>query len=105
MGGPPIIIFLANQEWPKEVFRATVAFLFLITGTLSLFSHILTGVTTGDRMIIGLSLIPASIIGFYLGDAGLEFVEQSHGQVGHDFGMDRVDTILLAQRHGRVDHA
>ncbi|MEJ2586897.1 MAG: sulfite exporter TauE/SafE family protein [Deltaproteobacteria bacterium] len=74
MGGPPIIIFLANQEWPKEVFRATVAFLFLITGTLSLFSHILTGVTTGDRMIIGLSLIPASIIGFYLGDALFEKV-------------------------------
>jgi uncharacterized membrane protein YfcA len=69
MGGPPIVIFLANQGWPKEAFRATVAFLFLITGTLSLFSHVFTGVTTGDRMLIGVSLIPAGIIGFYLGDA------------------------------------
>ncbi len=72
MGGPPIVIFLANQGWPKEAFRATVAFLFLITGTLSLFSHVLTGVTTSDRMLIGVSLIPAGIIGFYLGDALFE---------------------------------
>jgi len=69
MGGPPIVIFLANQGWPKEVFRATVAFLFLITGTLCLFSHLFTGVTTGYRMLIGVSLSPAGIIGFYLGDA------------------------------------
>lgn len=69
MGGPPIVIFLANQGWPKEVFRATVAFLFLITATLCLFSHVFTGVTTGDRMLIGVSLTPAGIIGFYLGDA------------------------------------
>ena len=72
MGGPPIIIFMANQGWPKAMFRATVAFLFLITGTLSLFSHVLTGVTTGERMIIGLSLMPAAIIGFYFGDALFE---------------------------------
>jgi hypothetical protein len=49
-----------------------LAFLFLIIGTLSLFSHVLTGVTTGDRMLIGVSLIPSGIIGFYLGDALFE---------------------------------
>lgn len=69
MGGPPIVIFLANQGWPKEVLRATVACLFLITGTLCLTSHLFTGVTTVKRLLVGGSLIPAGILGFYLGNA------------------------------------
>lgn len=69
MGGPPIVIFLANQGWAKEVFRATVAYLFLITTGLCLVSHLFTGVTTGARLLIGTSLIPAGILGFYLGNA------------------------------------
>jgi uncharacterized membrane protein YfcA len=69
MGGQPIVIFLANQGWPKEVFRATVAYLLLITGILSLISHLFTGVTTDQRLLIGASLIPAGVLGFYLGNA------------------------------------
>ena len=69
MGGPPIVIFLANQGWPKEVFRATVALFFLIIAPLCLISHLFTGVTTGHRLVIAFSLIPASMMGFYVGDA------------------------------------
>ena len=69
MGGPPIVIFLANQGWPKEVFRATVALFFLMVGVLCLFSHLFTGVTVGHRLVIAVSLIPAGILGFYVGDA------------------------------------
>jgi len=69
MGGPPIVLFLANQGWAKEVFRATVALFFLVSAALGLVSHVFTGVTTGYRMLISVSLAPASIIGFYLGNA------------------------------------
>ena len=69
MGGPPIVIFLANQGWPKEVFRATVALFFLVIAALCLISHLFTGVTTGHRLVIAFSLIPAGILGFYVGDA------------------------------------
>jgi hypothetical protein len=69
MGGPPIVLFLANQGWPKEVFRATVALLFLTTTTLCLISHMFTGVVTVERMIISFSLVPAGILGFSLGNA------------------------------------
>jgi hypothetical protein len=69
MGGPPIVIFLANQGWPKEVFRATVALFFLIIAALCLISHLFTGVTAGHRLVIAVSLIPAGIMGFYVGDA------------------------------------
>ncbi len=69
MGGPPIVIFLANQGWPKEVFRATVALFFLIIAVLCLVSHLFTGVTTGHRLVIASSLIPAAVMGFYVGNA------------------------------------
>jgi uncharacterized membrane protein YfcA len=69
MGGPPIVIFLANQGWPKEVFRATVALFFLIIAALCLISHLFTGVTVGHRLVVALSLVPAGIMGFYVGDA------------------------------------
>jgi uncharacterized protein len=68
MGGPPLILFLSNQGWPKEIFRATVALHFLLIGTLAIVSYIITGVATTNRIISALTLMPASLIGFYFGN-------------------------------------
>jgi uncharacterized membrane protein YfcA len=68
MGGPPIILFLSNQGWPKEIFRATVAIHFLFIATLTIASYMVTGVVTGSRAIVSISLSPASVVGFYLGN-------------------------------------
>ena len=68
MGGPPLILFLSNQRWPKEIFRATVSLHFLLVGTLAIVSYIITGVATTNRVISALTLMPASLIGFYLGN-------------------------------------
>jgi uncharacterized membrane protein YfcA len=68
MGGPPIILFLSNQGWPKEIFRATVAIHFLFIATLTIASYMVTGVVTGSRAIVSISLSPAAVIGFYLGN-------------------------------------
>jgi uncharacterized membrane protein YfcA len=68
MGGPPLILFLSNQGWPKEIFRATVAIHFLFIATLTIVSYMVTGVVTGSRAIVSVSLSPASVIGFYLGN-------------------------------------
>jgi len=68
MGGPPLILFLSNQRWPREIFRGTTAFLFLLTGILSILFYIMGGIVTYSRMLISLSLIPAGIIGFFIGN-------------------------------------
>ncbi|MDQ1334829.1 MAG: uncharacterized protein QG552_1779 [Thermodesulfobacteriota bacterium] len=68
MGGPPLILFLSNQKWPKEIFRGTIAVLFLLTGTLSIILYVLAGIATNSRVIESLSLVPAGIIGFYIGN-------------------------------------
>jgi uncharacterized membrane protein YfcA len=68
MGGPPIILFLSNQGWPKEIFRATVAIHFLSIATLTIVSYMFIGVVTGSRAIVSISLSPAAVLGFYLGN-------------------------------------
>jgi uncharacterized membrane protein YfcA len=69
MGGPPLILFLSNQGWPKEIFRATTAVHFLFIATLTIVSYIFTGIVTGSRAIASISLLPAAVIGFYLGNS------------------------------------
>jgi len=68
MGGPPLVLFLSNQRWPKEIFRGTTAILFLLTGTLSIILYVIAGIATYSRVISGASLIPAGIIGFFVGN-------------------------------------
>lgn len=68
MGGPPLILFLSNQRWPREMFRGTTAFLFLLTGSLSIILYIIGGIATYSRVLISLSLIPSGIIGFFIGN-------------------------------------
>jgi len=68
MGGPPIILFLSNQRWPKEIFRGTTAIHFLLTGTLSVILYVIGGIATYTRIITSLSLLPAAIIGFFIGN-------------------------------------
>jgi uncharacterized membrane protein YfcA len=68
MGGPPLILFLTNQRWVKEIFRATVAIHFLIIGTLAIALYVLTGVATYSRVIISVSFVPAALMGFFFGN-------------------------------------
>lgn len=69
MGGPPIILFLSNQGWPKEIYRATIASHFLFIGALTIASYMFSGVLTSSRAIASILLSPAAVIGFYLGDS------------------------------------
>lgn len=68
MGGPPLILFLSNQGWPKEISRGTTATLFLFTGSLSIILYIIGGIATVSRTLVSLSLIPAGVVGFFIGN-------------------------------------
>jgi len=68
MGGPPIILFLSNQEWAKEMFRGTVAIHFLLTGTLTIILYVMTGIATAPRIMTSILLLPPAVIGFFIGN-------------------------------------
>ncbi|MBW1802773.1 MAG: sulfite exporter TauE/SafE family protein [Deltaproteobacteria bacterium] len=68
MGGPPIILFLSNQGWTKEMFRGTVAIHFLLTGSLTIILYVITGMATTPRIMTAISLLPPAIIGFFIGN-------------------------------------
>lgn len=68
MGGPPLILFLSNQRWPKEIFRGTIALHFLLTGTLAIMFYVITGIATYSRVVTSISLLLPAIIGFFVGN-------------------------------------
>jgi len=74
---PPLLVFLAGQRLPKDVFTATVALIFL-TGSLAL-SIFLAGhgiLGEDDLVASALSLLPI-ILGIYLGQKIRAVISQS----------------------------
>lgn len=67
LGGPPLALFLLNQGWEKENFRATMAIYFVFCGTASSIALGLSGVLTSDRLLASLSFLPVLAAGIYLG--------------------------------------
>jgi uncharacterized membrane protein YfcA len=66
-GGPPVIVYLEHQILNKDVLRATFLTYFLVTDSLRLASYGLSGLITRRAVMIGLAMIPAALIGAYLG--------------------------------------
>jgi len=67
MGGPPVILFLANQETPKDAFRASLLFYFFTVncGALAVFRSI--GLLTAAVAQYAVLLMPALLLGTFLG--------------------------------------
>ncbi|MBE9501374.1 MAG: sulfite exporter TauE/SafE family protein [Dehalococcoidia bacterium] len=67
LGGPPVVLFLLNQGWDKEPFRASLAGYFLFSGMIALGALAFTGVMTTSMLGTAAALLPALLLGFYLG--------------------------------------
>jgi len=67
LSGPPIVLFLVNQGWDKESFRASISAYFFLTNMVALASLTASGAINLDMISAALALIPACLIGFYLG--------------------------------------
>ena len=67
MAGPPIILFLANQRTPKDVFRASLLAYFFILNCILLVVYPLTGLLTLTAVCRGAVLMPALLIGTFAG--------------------------------------
>jgi len=65
--GPPVIVYLEKQVNRKDVLRATLLAYFLATDSLRLISYALAKLITWHVFLISLAMIPAALIGGYLG--------------------------------------
>ena len=67
IGGPPVILFLTSQGTSKDTFRANLAAYFALTGGLATLGFALVGLLTRDVMVYAAALVPAALLGIYVG--------------------------------------
>ncbi len=67
LGGPAVVIFMHNQNWPKEVIHSSLAAFFLFSGASILITFAASGLVNTQIITFSASLAPALIIGTGLG--------------------------------------
>ncbi len=67
-GGPPIVLFLQNQDESKDSFRANLSIFFLVIGFAGSLNLFTSGLLTGPIAMNALYLLPAAIGGTFLGN-------------------------------------
>jgi uncharacterized protein len=67
LGGPPVVLFMHNQDWVKERIHADLALYFAITAPTSIIALALTGLMDKNTVLTSASFIPALFIGIFLG--------------------------------------
>jgi uncharacterized protein len=67
MSGPPVALFLSNQNTDKDTFRANITFYAIILNIITLFTFFLNHLITREVATYGAYLIPSMLIGVFLG--------------------------------------
>lgn len=67
LSGPPIILFMHNQNWQKDIIHPSLAVYFLFTCFWSLLALSVSGLIDAQIIISAASLVPALLIGVGLG--------------------------------------
>lgn len=67
LSGPPVVLFLSNQGVDKDVFRANLSVYAMITNIFAIVMFMLSGVITGGIVKYSFYVLPALIIGTFIG--------------------------------------
>ena len=67
MGGPPVVLFMANQGAEKQVFRTNLTLYFTLLGLSTIPTQIITGLMTTHVVAYALGAVPALILGTLAG--------------------------------------
>lgn len=67
MSGPPVILFLKNQDVEKQIFRANLTFYFLILDIVAITSYFVGGLYSREVVNYLLIFLPFMIIGMFCG--------------------------------------
>lgn len=65
--GPPVIVFLSNQAFEKDLFRANIVAYFSIIGLVSLGGYALSGLYTPEVLAAAAWLLPVNIAASFAG--------------------------------------
>lgn len=63
LSGPPVIFFYTNQSLDIREFRANIVAHFLIMNIATIPIYIVSGLFTGETLLLGAQLLPATLIG------------------------------------------
>jgi uncharacterized membrane protein YfcA len=67
LGGPPVVLFMHNQKWPKEVVHPGLAVYFLFASIFSLLGLLISGLVDIPVVVTAISLAPAMLTGVGIG--------------------------------------
>ena len=67
LGGPPVILFLINQDWEKNVFRANLNAFFIIIGIATFLAMGASRVVNTNTILTSFILVPPLLIGVFIG--------------------------------------
>lgn len=67
LGGPPVVLFMHNQNWRKEAIHSNLAAYFLFVASCSLIALFASGFIDAQIIMYAASLVPALLIGTGLG--------------------------------------
>ena len=67
VGGPPVILFLQNQQWDKTAFRANIMLLWNVQAMTAYVTYFAAGLITRSAGMAALALAPAMLIGLLSG--------------------------------------
>ena len=67
IGGPPVVLFMHNQKWQREVIHASLAAYFLYSSSFSLVALTISGLVDTQLIISAVSLAPILFTGIGLG--------------------------------------
>jgi len=67
LSGPPAVLYMHNQNWPKELIHSSLATYFLFTCFWSLVALYVAGRLDTQILVSAVSLTPALLVGIFLG--------------------------------------
>lgn len=67
MAGPPIILLILSSTWTAARCRATLSFVFLLLGSVSLVFGAIHGIVTTQSLVIALLTMPGLLLGQWFG--------------------------------------
>lgn len=67
LSGPPIIVLLNQWKLPKQVFRSSIIFYFLLLNLVTVAVHLWQGRFMADQALLAIQYSPAVIIGSLIG--------------------------------------
>jgi uncharacterized membrane protein YfcA len=67
LGGPPMVLFMHNQDWRKEAIHPSLAACFLLTTSGSLVGLLVSGLVRLPTVLTAASLAPALLVGTVVG--------------------------------------